>query len=190
ATYQSTCHFENDGAMEVSVSIQPYGDSMPELPRFGMRLLVDRSFSQVQWFGRGPFDNYCDRRAAAYVDAYSADAASLFHPYPRAQESGYRTGVLRMRMTGSKGEGIGFEGQPAFSFGVLPFNRTKIDFNRSKNIHGSTIDYDDYYWVNIDLQQMGVGGDNSWGARTHAEYLLPYRAYHYSFRIVKADAEQ
>ncbi len=187
ASYQSSYHFDSDGAMTVSVLLQPYGDSMPELPRFGMRLLIDRNIDQVQWFGRGPFDNYNDRRSAAYIDQYNTHAAALFHPYPRAQESGYRTDVLRMRMTGSKGAGIGFEGQPAFSFGVLPFNRARIDFNRSRNIHGSTIDYDNYSWVNIDLQQMGVGGDNSWGAKTHAEYMLPYRAYHYSFRIVKAD---
>ncbi len=183
ASYRCSYTFEAGGGLRVSAELLPYGQGIPELPRFGMRFLLRRTLDQVDWFGRGPFDNYCDRKAAAFVDRYRMNVSDLFHPYPRAQESGYRTGVVRMHMSDSKGNGIGFEGEPLFSFGVLPFDRTKIDFNRSTNIHGSTVDHDNFYWVNIDFKQMGVGGDNSWGAKTHAEYILPYAPYRFSFRI-------
>ncbi|GAO44205.1 beta-galactosidase [Flavihumibacter petaseus NBRC 106054] len=186
AFYTTVYRISGDGGVTISVDMQVLGNNLPELPRFGLCFKIRRSLQTTTWFGRGPFDNYSDRKAAAAIDQYSMPADSLFHPYPRAQESGYRTDVLRMSMTDSNGNGLQFSGDPAFSFGILPFDRKKIDFDRTRNIHGSTIDHDNYHQVNIDLKQMGVGGDNSWGAKTHAEYCLPYGNYRFRFNIRSA----
>lgn len=160
-------------------------DSLPEMPRFGMKLLINKSINKVEWLGRGPYDNYQDRYTAAKINLYRMNADSLFFPYARAQESGYRTGLRWMRLQNEKGFGIMATGLPLFSAGVLHFDREKLEFDRyaHKNNHGGSMENDDFIHWNIDYKQMGVGGDNSWGAKAHAEYLLPYRSYEYSFEL-------
>lgn len=182
ATYDIRYLIRYDGSMQVTVQFLTQGNMLPELPRFGMKVLVKKSFSRVDWFGRGPFDNYWDRRAAADIDLYSLSADSFFHPYPRAQESGYRTDVYWMRIR-SRDKSIRISSDSVFCFAVLPFDRSRIEFNRQRNIHGATIDADDFYWINIDSRQMGVGGDNAWGLKTHSEYMIPYQDYQYSFTL-------
>ncbi|WP_082037796.1 glycoside hydrolase family 2 TIM barrel-domain containing protein [Flavihumibacter solisilvae] len=186
-TVQSTIELNyklyGSGKVDVSMSMSTRSNDLPALPRFGMRLLLEKNYDQVSWFGRGPFDNYADRKTAADIDLYTTTANQFFHPYPRAQESGYRTDTRWMTMTDKAGTGIRFSSDSLFSFGILPFDRSELEFNRKKNIHGSTIDPASFSWVNIDLGQMGVGGDNSWGARTHSPYLLPYHDYAYRFTI-------
>ncbi len=174
-----------NGDVQVHVSMKAGDKNFPEMPRFGMRVIVNPAFENVTWFGRGPFDNYCDRNYAAAVDIYSMPADSLFHPYARAQESGYRTDVRWMALQDKNGNGLMTIGAPTFSTGVLHFDMNKLNFNRdsSGNNHGGSISNDDLIWWNIDYKQMGVGGDNAWGAKTHSEYMLPYDDYGYSFLL-------
>ena len=76
-------------------------------------------------------------------------------------------------------------GTPIFSTGVLHFDMNKLNFNRdsSGNNHGGSMPNDNLIWWDIDYKQMGVGGDNAWGAKTHSEYMLPYGDYEYSFLL-------
>ena len=158
---------------------------MPELPRFGMRVILNREFEQASWFGRGPYDNYWDRNYAADIDIYKMPVDSIFHPYARAQESGYRTDVRWISLTNEQHTGLMAIGEPTISTGVLHFDMNKLDFDRNatENNHGGSMKNDDMIWWNIDYKQMGVGGDNSWGAKTHPEYTLPYQDYHYTFTL-------
>lgn len=174
-----------NGNVQMSVKMKAGNKYFPEMPRFGMRVILDDHFEKVTWFGRGPFDNYWDRKYAAPVDLYSMPADSLFFPYPRAQESGYRTDVRWMALQNKNGLGIMAEGSPLISTGVLHFDMKKLDFDRNaiENNHGGSMTHDPLIWWNIDYKQMGVGGDNAWGAKTHAEYMLPYRDYEYSFLL-------
>ncbi|MEP6845587.1 MAG: glycoside hydrolase family 2 TIM barrel-domain containing protein [Panacibacter sp.] len=173
------------GDVNVYVQMKAGKNNYPEMPRFGMRMLLQPAYENVSWLGRGPFDNYCDRNSAAAIDLYSMKADSMFFPYPRAQESGYRTVVRWMSLQNKNNIGIMAVGAPTFSTGVLHFNMRKIDFIRdsSANNHGGSMSNDDLIWWNIDYKQMGVGGDNSWGAKTHSEYMLPYADYEYSFTL-------
>ncbi|MCG7856655.1 DUF4981 domain-containing protein [Flavihumibacter sediminis] len=183
STYSTTYNINPAGQVSVESKLSTSGNNLPELPRFGWKLKLDKSLKNAEWFGRGPFDNYADRNYAAHIDLYKLHADSFFHPYPRAQESGYRTDSRFLQLSDASGGGIRFFTDSLFSFGILPFDRQKIEFDRKKNIHGSTIIPDDFYWVNIDLMQMGVGGDNSWGAKTHSEYTIPYRDYLFRFNM-------
>ena len=173
------------GDIRVDVSMKAGKENHPELPRFGMKVILNKEFDKTTWLGRGPFDNYWDRNAAAAVDVYSMPADSLFHPYPRSQESGYRTDVRWMAMQNDYGLGMIVLADKPISTGVLHFDMKKLDFDRhaAENNHGGSMVNDDLIWWNIDYKQMGVGGDNSWGAQTHAEYMLPYRDYKYSFTL-------
>ena len=173
----------SNGEVKVHVQMKAGNKNFPEMPRFGMCMQLLPQYENVSWLGRGPFDNYCDRKAAAAIDVYRLKADSLFFPYARAQESGYRTDVRWMSLQNSSSIGIMAVGEPAFSTGVLHFDMHKLDFNRdsSSNNHGGSMSNDDLIWWNIDYKQMGVGGDNSWGAKTHSEYMLPYADYEYGF---------
>lgn len=183
ATYNTQYTISGNGDVEVAVSMIAGTQKLPELPRFGMRLILDKEFDNASWFGRGPFDNYWDRKYAAHVDLYQIPADSLFYPYPRAQESGYRTDVRWMALQNKGGVGLMAVGTPQISAGVLHFNMNHLDFDRNapENNHGGSMPNEDLVWWNIDLAQMGVGGDNSWGAKTHEQYTLPYGNYAYRF---------
>lgn len=185
ARYQVKYIILANGEVEVNARMIALGGDMPELPRFGMRMILYKDFNRVKWLGRGPFDNYEDRKTAAAVDVYQMPADSLFYPYARAQESGYRTDVRWISLVNKNGTGLMAEGEPLISTGVLHFDMHKLEFDRDapENNHGGSMTNDDLVWWNIDYKQMGVGGDNSWGAKPHAEYLLPYRNYEYSFTL-------
>ncbi len=172
-----------NGDVQVNVNMTAGNGKLPEMPRFGMKMILNPEYDQAVWLGRGPFDNYIDRSYAAHVDVYRMPADSLFHPYARAQESGYRTGVRWIGLLDKNGQGLMAIGDSLISSGVLHFDMNRLDFDRNaaENNHGGSMSNEEMIWWNIDGQQMGVGGDNAWGAKPHAEYLLPYRNYSYSF---------
>lgn len=184
ARYLTDYRIWPDGTIAVHVQLKTGALTQPELPRFGMKVLVNAAFNEVSWFGRGPFDNYADRKAAAFIDRYTLKAADFFHPYPRAQESGYRTDISWSTFTDSTGKGFMVKGAENFCMGVLNFDRNKLEFDRSRNVHGGSIMPDNFTWLNIDAMQMGLGGDNSWGSKTHSEYTIPYRDYQFGFTLV------
>ena len=192
AYYRVQYRLTTGGDIRIDASMEAGSVAMPELPRFGMRMILNEAFNQVTWLGRGPFDNYWDRNDAAPVDKYSMPADSLFHPYPRAQESGYRTDVRWMALQNKQGVGLMAIGTPLISTGVLHFDMNKLDFhaNAAENNHGGSMSNDPLIWWNIDFKQMGVGGDNSWGAKTHAAYMLPYADYKYSFILRPVNANE
>lgn len=183
AQYHARYLVQPDGSILISAGMKAGKSTQPELPRFGMRVLLKGRYDNVSWFGRGPFDNYEDRKTAAAVGLYRMKADSLFHPYPRAQESGYRTDVRHISMTDDSGQGLAAQGLPLICTGVLHFDMARLGFDRhaTENNHGGSMQREDLVWWNIDYKQSGVGGDNSWGATPHAEYMLPYRDYQYSF---------
>ncbi|SHF80086.1 glycoside hydrolase family 2 TIM barrel-domain containing protein [Pedobacter caeni] len=174
---------KGDGSINVRYHLKTSDQKFPEIPRIGMRLILNPDYDQVSWFGRGPFDNYSDRNYAAHIDLYRMPADALFHPYPRAQESGYRTGVRWMTLANKAGIGLSAVGAPEISSGVLHFDMKHLDFDKDAkvNVHGGSMTNEDLIWWNIDAKQTGVGGDNSWGAEAHPQYRLPYRDYTYSF---------
>lgn len=174
-----------NGDIRVNVKMQAGAMPQPELPRFGMRMILNPDFDKVTWFGRGPFDNYWDRNYAADIDLYSLPADSLFYPYPRAQESGYRTEVRWVALQNKERTGLMAISNPPISTGVLHFDRKRLEFDRnaSENNHGGSMHNQDMIYWNIDYKQMGVGGDNSWGAKTHEKYMLPYQNYSYAFTL-------
>ena len=185
AVYIAEYAIQPGGVINITVAMKTGRERLPELPRFGMRMRLHGAFDEVTWLGRGPFDNYADRNTAAAVDVYRMKADRLFHPYPRAQESGYRTDVRWMTLANASGVGLTATGSPLISTGVLHFDMDRLEFDRhaKENNHGGSMVNEDLVWWNIDYKQMGVGGDNSWGATPHAAYILPYRDYGYSFTL-------
>ena len=184
----------SSGDVVVDYLFKPLQEDLPEIPRIGMYALLPNDFIQVTWFGRGPFENYWDRKTAAFVGQYQRPVANFYEPYIRPQENGYRTDVRWFCLTNSGGQGLLISGDPVICFTAQ--NYLKEDFISPQRNFGSWTDHPAQYnrhtvdvmkrdlvWLNIDLAQMGVGGDNSWGARTHPAYTLIAKPYQYRFRM-------
>jgi len=184
----------SDGAVEVSFDLEKTDRSLEEIPRVGMQMTLPSICTDLMWFGRGPHENYADRKTSAFVGVYESTVADQYVPYVRPQENGYKTDARWLNITDSEGRGLRFEGEPIFSFAAM--NYLHDDFESPGNLAGyrpdaklvnthiSDVIPRDLVRVNIDYGQMGVGGDNSWGERTHPQYCLTDTRYSYSFRMV------
>jgi len=163
----------------------------PELPRFGMRFSMSGKFENLSWFGRGPHENYCDRNKSAFVGFYEDNVSGQYFPYIRPQENGYKTDIRRMAITDEAGKGLLIEGFPLFSGSALQNPIEDFDQGIKANYkHINDIKPRDTTFVTLDLKQMGVGGDDSWGARPHLQYLLQPSNYTFKFMLRPVDLKK
>ena len=165
-----------DNQLDVGKDLQ-----LPELPRFGLRMRVDSSLKQVRWFGRGPHENYWDRMRSAYLGDYSLPVEKMFFPYVSPQETGYRTDTRWLALQDSTGSGLLFIGNPTFDFSALRYSMEELERKFRGEKHLNQIHEGDFVEVMIDYGQTGLGGDDSWWAKPHAQYVLLPQNYHYSF---------
>jgi len=178
-----------DGNVVISSTLVPGNAQLPEIPEVGMLCTVPAAFSNITWYGRGPFENYWDRKKGANVGVYTTTVDSMFVSYIRPQETGNRTDVQWVCLTNSSGIGLMAVGMPIIEFNALQYTPWELDskgtqhpFNLVKN--SSTV-------LRLNYHQMGLGGDNSWGARPHPEFTLySNNTYTYQFRIVPVSSSQ
>lgn len=157
---------------------------LPELPRFGMRMRLPEQYSSLSYYGRGPWENYSDRNASAFISIYKDDVKNQLFPYIRPQESGYKTEVRWLSLTNTEGRGLKIEGIQPISFSALNYTAEDLDPGMSKKQqHPTDIIARREVILNIDLKQRGVGGDDSWGALPHEQYRLLDKKYSYSYII-------
>jgi beta-galactosidase len=172
------------GDVLVDASFIPGADSLPELPRFGMQMTLPRAFATVTWFGRGPHESYADRTASAAVGLYSGTVDEQFHPYVRPQETGYKTDVRWIALTRADGIGLLAVGRPLVGAAASRFLHDDFEYGPEKGQrHPTDMTPRDLVALSVDLGQMGLGGDDSWGAKPHDEYMLFAKSYEYSFRL-------
>ncbi|WKN32485.1 glycoside hydrolase family 2 TIM barrel-domain containing protein [Porifericola rhodea] len=176
-------------SVEVSISfITPPFHGLKEMPRFGTQMKVDGSLSQARWYGRGPHENYSDRKTSALVGKYAMAVEELYFPYIRPQENGYRTDVRWLELTDAQGRGLRFSGAPLFCFNAHYYDRQDFSNEATRQyLHTTDIKKYEDIWLNIDYGQRGVGGDNSWGAHPHTEYKIIPREYYLTYSIQAID---
>ena len=174
----------NDGALEIQASYKKGSNPLPELPRFGMIFTLKNTLENLDYYGRGPLENYPDRKTAALKGIYYSKVADQYVPYTRPQENGYKTDIRWFKLSGNKGNGLEIKGlQP---LGMSTLNNYPSDFDggiSKKNIHSSDITPRNEVVVCVDLTQRGLGGDNSWGLPPHEQYVLTQSEYSYGFVI-------
>jgi beta-galactosidase len=171
------------GKVDVAVSLKPLKQKLPEIPRVGLNLRVSPEFSKVAWYGRGPWENYQDRNRSAFMGIYESNVEDQFTPYVRPQENGYKTDVRWMILENEKHYLLKFTGSPLICFSALPYTYDEMKgfFQGGRHLHDLV--RSPFVDLNIDYKQMGVGGDDSWGARTHEEFSLPAGSYEYGFSM-------
>ena len=157
---------------------------MPELPRYGMKIGIPGDFSNLTWYGRGPHENYWDRKTSAFIGVNQSTVEDQYFPYIRPQENGYKTDTRWLTLQDSTGKGLMFIGEPMISFSALNYSIDDLDQGTKQNYkHTNDLIPRDEVYINIDYKQTGVGGDDSWGARPHPQYTLNYCEYEYTYTI-------
>ncbi|EFC76103.1 Beta galactosidase small chain [Segatella buccae D17] len=173
------------GNVRVTMHFVPGNKPLPEMPRLGTAMLLPAAFDQMRWYGRGPQENYADRKESALVDVYAQSVWEQYHPYVRAQETGNKCDVRWVEMTDRQGQGIRVAGDEVLNVSAWNFLQDDIDYIPAKKAHrhGGSVNRKPLVWLNIDHRLMGVGGDNTWGAEVHPEYTITPREWRYSYTI-------
>ena len=143
---------------------------LPEMPLYGMDFKLKKEFNRFEYFGFGPEENYIDRNKGARLGLFESTAIDNLSNYLIPQECGNRTNTRFVKVLNDKNKGICFsyEKEP-FEFSVLPYSEYELE----NALHREELPNINYTWVRILAKQMGVGGDDSWGALVHNQYLIP-----------------
>lgn len=155
------------------------GEKLPEIPRFGMQFRIPEEYNTMAWYGRGPHESYWDRKTGAAFGVYSGLIKDQVHPYIFPQENGNKTDVRWMKLTNGNGSGLLIEGAPEFDASAWPYDQEDLE----KSTHNYQLPEKDYFSVQIDYKQRGVGGNNSWGLKPLDQYRLLGGEYSYAFVI-------
>ncbi len=195
-----------DGSVRATEKMKDAGKlaEAQNLMRFGMKFAMSGRYSTVDFYGKGPWENYSDRNSAAVVGRYVQSVNDQYHyGYVRTQESGTKTGLRYFRLLDSNGTGLEITADGKFSASALPFsirdldcleNGTPVRANKTNTQNGEARHSlnlkakahendraDGTTYVNFDLIQMGVGGINSWGTIPLDQYLIPAAEREFTF---------
>ena len=190
--YQTRYFIYANGDIKVENTFTPESNDIPMLPRLGMQMQLPKAFNQFEWFGRGPQENMSDRKSGYPVSHYKSSVAEQYHPYVRPQETGNKTDLRWMALTNKESVGLMVLAESELSGSALPFDYKELYHSGKGNPqkHGAEIKVGDVISWQIDHKQMGVGGDNSWGAPVHAEYSIPSQDYKYMFILRPINGEK
>jgi beta-galactosidase len=186
-----------DGKYLVGLTVK-IGDKMPPVPRIGVTFTLPGEMTGVEWYGMGPWENYRDRSTSAWLDRWQAKIglvsgiasvsgeieypADRLNPdnYSEPGEQGYRTGCRWIRFSDGKGKSVKITAVNApVGFNAWPYTQDTLE--RAK--HQWDLAKDGKITVNIDAAMMGVGGDNSWGARPHDDDMINAGEYVLRFLV-------
>ncbi len=176
--YTNTYVIRKDGSIEVWAEIKIETESAPELPRFGMKLATIGSLKTMTWLGRGPQETYWDRKTGALVGLYSGTVMEQYTPYITPQENGHKTDVRWVALQDDNGLGLLVAGKQLIEINAHHYLEEDFD---ERVTHTIDVPFNNLVELCIDLHQMGVGGDNSWGLPVHDEYKLREKDYRYGF---------
>lgn len=182
-TFETRWTLEGDGRARVEAAFTPVRDDLPDPLRVGLAFSTPAALDTVRWFGRGPHETYADRQDSGLIAVHQGRLADQYHGYARPQESGNKTGVRWIAVTGG-GRGLRVTGAQPLSVNALAFPYADLEAHgRSSEIvpHGDGS-------LLIDAAQAGVGGDTGWSldGRPHIAYRIPLRPLRFSFVL---DAE-
>jgi beta-galactosidase len=202
--YQVTYRIQHNGQIHVQSNLNiSAGQTLPNLPRFGMQLTMPGEFQHLSWFGRGPHESYADRKSSAPISWYKSAVKDQIHHYIRPQENANKTDVRWLALKNNDGLGLLAVGDQELNASAWPYKQSDIDFIAGKDgeasasglvpvtsKHGAEVPMRDLVTVNIDHKQMGVGGDTSWGRLVHEQYTIPAKSYQYGFTLVPFSFDQ
>ncbi len=170
-----------NGKVTIDCDFKTGSNKLPELPRLGLYFKIPDSFDHVQWHGRGPFENYIDRKYAAHIDWYEKKITDMGHDYISPQETGNREDTSKLVLKSTNGIQLEVLGDPAFGFSTLPYSLAALTQEQRGSLHHIDLKKEVAVSICLDHFQMGVGGINSWGAYPLDKYRYKANDYKFSF---------
>jgi len=155
-----------DGTITVDHSVRPEGNMPQMLPRIGVTLMLDNQYDQVEWYGRGPQENYPDRKSGYRTGIYHSTVEAMYEPYLIPQDNGLRTDNRWVKLTDSAGKGLEFSMDERFNFNTSPYSTE----NLTRALYTYQLQKADGITLNLDYNTTGVGG-------TARVVMNAYRAY-------------
>ncbi|MGD8779899.1 MAG: glycoside hydrolase family 2 TIM barrel-domain containing protein [Ignavibacteria bacterium] len=179
----------NSGIIKINNELISADTNIAVIPRIGMKMHLPVEFENLEYFGRGPHENYCDRKTSAHVGRYKSTVQEQYVPYIRPQENGHKTDTRWLYLFNNDYNGIAIVAHSLIEFTAL--NNTVEDFDsgedkNTSNRHIIDITPRDFVELHIDYRMMGVGGDDSWGSTPHKQYTIypSPEGYSYGFTII------
>ena len=177
--YQTIYTVLGSGDVLVESSFSPGDVELPELPRLGMQMTVPAGLETLTWYGRGPHESHLDRKDSARVGLYLGTVDEQFVDYSIPQENGNKTDVRWAALTNEAGAGLLAVGMPLLNVNAQHYTTGDLE----DALHSYELTRQEYVVLNLDLDQTGVGGRDSWGARPDDDVTLWAKPYAYSFRL-------
>lgn len=173
----------NEGAIKVTQKMTTDKKAkVSNMFRFGMQMQMPRSFETIEYYGRGPIENYIDRNHCTDLGIYRQSVTEQFYSYIRPQENGTKTDIRWWRMINKAGNGIEVVATSPFSASALHYTIESLDEGWSKQQgHSPEVEEADLTNLCIDKIQAGLGCVNSWGSIALPEYQVPYQDYEFTF---------
>ena len=174
-----------DGTMGVEQTMDATeGEKVSDMFRFGMLMQLPFQMDNSTFYGRGPIENYIDRKGSQNVGIYTQTAEEQFFPYIRPQETGTKSDIRWWQQTDKAGKGFRITSGNLFSASALHYSIDDLDDGEEKEQrHSYEVPQSKYTELCIDKEQFGVGGENSWGAWPLPQHRLGYADKTFSFVI-------
>jgi beta-galactosidase len=166
ANYTLNYQLNGEGKLQVEATYSPLNASIPLIPKFGMRVRIPDNYSAIDWYGRGPFENYPDRKTASLIGLYHSELKNFVVSYPAPQDNANRCDVRWFSFGTQNDSAIKITGLQPLNFRAWPYTEGDLE-NTS---HDYQLPKRDFINLNIDLNIHGVGGDDTWGAKTMEKY--------------------
>ncbi|MFN8252795.1 MAG: glycoside hydrolase family 2 TIM barrel-domain containing protein [Ferruginibacter sp.] len=174
-----------DGRIKVENNFTAVKGKYPLLLRAGNDIIINKDFSNITWYGRGPGENYWDRKTNTFIGQYKQTVDEQYYPYARPQESGNHTEIRWVSFSNAKGRQVQFIfADSLLSFSALPYNIDDLDPEMNKKqYHSGELNKCNETYLHIDLNQTGLQGIDSWGSMPLQQYRVPFKNYSYSYWI-------
>jgi beta-galactosidase len=171
------------GAIKVTQRLQASPSAkVVDMFRFGMQMQMPKEYDNIEYYGRGPFENYLDRNHSSFIGLYKQTVDQQFYPYIRPQETGNKTDIRWWCQTNRSRAGLMFQSNNPLSMSALHYSIESLDDGAEKHQrHSQLVPKINYINICIDKIQMGLGCINSWGALPMDKYRIHYRDYEFSF---------
>lgn len=181
-----TYKINNIGAIKVTQKLTTDKNAkVSNMFRFGMQMPMPRNYETIEYYGRGPIENYADRNHCTALGIYRQSVSDQFYPYIRPQENGNKTDIRWWKMLDDAGNGIKIVAEAPFSASALHYTIESLDEGWSKQQrHSQEVKEADLTNLCIDKIQAGLGCVNSWGSIALPQYQIPYKDYEFTFILM------
>ena len=175
-----------DLIVDEKLTVNKDAKQKPQLFRFGMQWVLPQAYDQIEFYGKGPHENYIDRNGSQRLGLYKQKVADQYWGYVRPQESGNKTQVRTWSVTDLAGRGLKFQATGDMECSTIPYLPADLDSGTDKGAsqrHSGDLTPRPYSVLQVQARQFGLGCVNSWGAWPRKEYQMPYQDYEFTYIV-------